>query len=78
MRDVLRDDSTESPLLIKRVPFICLDIKNIHTEIQKINEKLDEKFVNQDQFWPVKSLVYGLVGILGVGVIGAILAMILK
>lgn len=33
LKEALRDDSEMSPLLIKRVPFICVDIKNIKDDI---------------------------------------------
>lgn len=41
---------------VSRVPLICQALIGI-------NEKMD-KMVTQDQFWPVKSIVYGAVGLI--------------
>ncbi len=50
---------------VTRIPLICQSIVGI-------DEKLD-KLVTQDQFWPVKTLVYGITGLLLSGTIGALL-----
>lgn len=43
----------------------------------KILEKMDEKFVSNDAFTPVKNIVYGLVGAILMAVVGAVMAVIL-
>lgn len=78
LREVLRDDSVDAPLLIKRVPFICEDIKGINKAIGDINDKLDNKFVSKESFLPVKTLVYGFVGLMLTGLMVAIIGMVLK
>ena len=50
------------------------DIKHILAGIQEIKNG----YVRREEFTPVKSLVYGLVGIIMTGVVVAILALILK
>lgn len=55
---------------ISRVPLLCQAVIGI-------DKKLDD-MVTQDQFWPVKTLVYGLVGIMLTAVVVAILALILR
>ncbi len=58
----------------KDISYIQLDI----AEIKGIIKDIPGKFVTKDQFDPVRNIVYGLIGILGVGTIGALLRMILK
>lgn len=38
--------------------------------LTKVFERFQSTAVTQDQFWPVKMLVYGVLGIIGTGVIG--------
>lgn len=56
---------------LERVPLICNDIA-------EIKGMLKSQVVTQDQFWPIKTLVYGFVGLIFVAVIGSLLALILK
>ncbi len=70
---------------VSRIPFICDNIHNIAKDISDIKqamedakEKADERYVNQDQFVPVKTIVYGLVSLILTGVVGAILALIIS
>lgn len=62
---------------LERVPLICNDIANIRKMMEAQSKQLDN-LVTQDQFWPVKTLVYGFVGLALIGVIGALMALILK
>lgn len=76
---------------LKRVPLICKQIEYIHENIAEIKTMMDNvksdltkkdtdnstKYVNQDQFWPVKTLVYGVVGIMLTGIVTALLALVL-
>lgn len=57
---------------------IATDIKYIQKDILEIKGKLDKDFVSQDQFQPVRNLVYGLVGLIMVAVIGALMALVIK
>ncbi len=77
LREVLKGDSKESPLLIQRVPFICADIKGIHESLKDIKEIMKEN-ITQDQFWPIKTLVYSAVGLVLTAVVVAGIAMIIK
>lgn len=53
-------------------------IKYIQRDIAEIKEKLDEKYVTQDEFKPVKAIVYGMVGLILVAVIGYIISLAIK
>ncbi len=55
---------------IKRVPLICQSIVGI-------DKKLEE-LVTQQEFWPVKTLVYGITGLMLSGVIGALLVLVIR
>lgn len=53
---------------ISRVPLLCQAVIGI-------DKKLDD-MVTQDQFWPVKTIVYGLVAIILTAVIVAVVALV--
>lgn len=59
---------------LERVPLICRDI----AQIKEMLEKQGKSLVTQDQFWPVKTLVYGMVGIILMGVVVALMALVIK
>lgn len=54
---------------VSRVPLICQSIVGI-------DKKLEE-LVTQQEFWPVKTLVYGITAMMLAGVIGALLTLII-
>lgn len=70
---LLRDSSVVTDFKV-----MSNDLKYIREDITEIKKKLDNNYVTIDQFAPVRNVVYGLVGILGVATIGAILNLILK
>lgn len=49
---------------------------NIAKDVSDIKSTLTQDYVTQDQFEPVKKIVYGLVGLILVAVVGAVLALI--
>ena len=51
-----------------------LDIKE---DVRDIKEKLEKNYVTQDQFEPVKKIVYGLVGLILVAVVGALIGLVI-
>ena len=63
---------------VSRIPLICKNINDMHENIKEINDKLDTKFINNDQFWPVKTLVYGATGIILVAVFSALIYLVIK
>lgn len=54
------------------------DVKYLVKEVDKINDKLEKEYVTQDQFEPIKKIVYGVVGIMLVGVITALMTLVLR
>ena len=61
-------------LLVQEVKRLGDDIKDIK-DLSKTDRTL---YVTKDEFAPVKTLVYGMVGLILIAVVGAILALVLK
>ena len=60
------------------IAVLATDIKYIRQDIQEIKEQLKDHFVTEEEFEPVRKLVYGLVAVILMGVGGAILGLIIK
>lgn len=54
------------------------DITYIKSEVTEIRKKLDSEYVTKSELDPIKKIVYGLVGLILVGVMGALLALVLR
>lgn len=64
---------------VSRVPLICASIVGIHESLKELKtmvQDADEKYVSQLEFKPVRSIVFGGVGLICVGAIGALLKLI--
>lgn len=57
---------------------VALDIQYIKAEISEIKVKLDSQYVTQIEFKPIKQIVFGMVSFILVGVLGAIVALVIK
>lgn len=62
---------------VSRIPLICQSINQIGEDISEIKDNMNTS-VTQDQFWPVKTLVYGITGLMLTGIVGALLMLLLK
>lgn len=60
------------------IKVIANDISYIKRDVADIKDKLENNYVSKDEFTPVRNIVYGLVGILGIATVGAILKLILR
>ena len=60
------------------IAVILNKLDTMEKEVSKINSKLESDFVTQDQFEPVKKIVYGLVSVVLLGVVGAVIALVIK
>ncbi len=89
--DVLEDvfGKEQSTYVVKnRVPLLCqsvVDIKQTIIEIKDMimnnREESDEQhksFITKDGFWPVKTIVYGSVGIVGTAFISGLVYLVFK
>jgi len=57
---------------------IQTDISYIKKEVDEIKNLVQEKYVTKEEFIPIKNIVYGMVGLILVGVFGALLALVIK
>lgn len=71
------DDKTLSQMAIDQA-VILNKLENLNDKVDTISDKIEKNYVTQDQFEPVKKIVYGLVGIILFGVVGAILALVIN
>ena len=57
---------------------LALDqLKRVRDDLAKIDAKLERDYVTQEAFTPVRNIVYGLVGLILVGVVTALLALVI-
>ncbi|MEK6883962.1 MAG: hypothetical protein AABY22_30310 [Nanoarchaeota archaeon] len=52
--------------------------EKLANDIEEIKLKLEKHYVLKEEFDPIKNLVYGGVGLILIGVLGAILMLIIK
>lgn len=63
---------------VSRIPLICQNINTMHDDLSEMKTIMQEKLVTQDQFWPVKTFVYGIVTIMLTAVVVAIISLVIK
>lgn len=82
----------EKSIILARVPYICQDIKTINATLQEIkgmmnqtkadleakDERNEKRFVNQDQFSPVRMLVFGFTGAILTAFAGGLIYVVFK
>lgn len=54
------------------------DIAYIKEGMEVINKRLESSYVTQDQFTPVRNIVYGLVALIMTSFIGAVIALVIR
>ena len=67
----LQTNETQLAVIVEKV-------NNIEHKVTNIENKLERDYVTQDQFQPVRNIVYGLVGLILLSVVGALLTLILS
>jgi len=73
-------DENACNLLNNKIDNLSKDIKNLDDRIDKMEKKidlLDVRFVTVDRFRPVEMIAYGVISLVGGGVVVAILSLIL-
>ena len=87
MANILDDDEEElmpipgtkkQRVLNTNVQILASNIDSIKEDIKDIKAVLRGSYVTQDQFGPVKLIVYGLVTLVLLSVIGTLLTIVLK
>lgn len=68
-----------------RIPLICKSIYDMHEKIERLlewmeksEERNDDRYVNKDQWWPVKTIVYSGVGLALVALASAVITSVLQ
>ena len=85
-KNIENDKSIQMNAIVGRIPLLCQSVLDIHVILkevkinqEKINEKLDDKFVTKDgTFWVIKSIVFGGAGIILITVMGALVYLVVK
>jgi len=60
------------------VALIAKDVEYIKKDVGDIKERLEKSYVTREEFDPIKKLVYGIVGLVLTGVVGALLTLIIR
>jgi len=53
-------------------------VRRIESAMVELRSDLKHDYVTRAEFWPVKVLVYGFAGLVLVGVVGALIALVAK
>jgi len=61
-----------------KIAVMANNIENIKEDVKEIKTKLQNNYVTKAEFEPIKKVVYGMVGTMLVGVLGALLVVVLK
>jgi hypothetical protein len=72
----LSQDKQEN--IITTIAVIKTNVEYIKNEVTEIKCKLEKDFVTNDQFDPIKKIVYGMVSLVLVAVVGAVLALVIQ
>lgn len=54
------------------------DLTYIKEKLVQVDDKVSKNYVTNDQFEPVKRIVYGLVSLVLIAVVGAIVGLVVK
>lgn len=65
-------------IVATQIAVIANDINYIKTDIKDIKSKLESDYVTQEEFRPIRNLVYGMVSLVLTGVLGALVSLVLK
>ncbi len=72
----LFDKSKDHSAELQRLSIELQQLKNDNVKMDKALDKLEQIYVRIEEFRPIKSIIYGAVGIILIGVLGASLATI--
>lgn len=66
--------TTSTAVQAKEIEFIRAELKSINSKLDSLNGM----FVTQDQFTPVRNIVYGLVALIMTSFLGAVIALVIR
>jgi len=76
MRQTQKSRDTRSMNQQADIVGIQKDIQWIKDGVNQINQKLERDYVTEQEFGPIKTVVYGMVGIILTGVLAAIIRLV--
>lgn len=62
----------------RSIEVVANDIHYIRRDVEEIKSKLEKEYVTQDQFDPIKKIVYGLVSVILTTVVVGLLMIVVK
>lgn len=74
----MKTDQKQQDSIETIVAVILTKVNYIEAEVKDIRTKLEREYVTQDQFEPIRKVVYGLVSITLLSVVGAVIALVLR
>lgn len=74
----MKTDQKQQNSIETTVAVILTKVNYIEAEVKDIRAKLEKEYVTQDQFEPIRKVVYGLVSITLLSVVGAVIALVLR
>lgn len=77
MAKITENNTVEINKLTTDIAVILSKVGYIEGEVKEIIQKLQSSYVTQDQFEPVKKVVYGLVTIILLAVVGALVGLVI-
>lgn len=66
-------EATDHDILIE----VHTEMKGMRCDISAIKDDLAKNYVTQKEFWPVRAISFSIIGLSGLGVLGAILALVI-
>lgn len=60
------------------MPDTKVTLKDIYESVEHLRQEIQENYVTKDEFVPVKAIAYGLIGTIGLTVLAAVLAQVVK
>ncbi len=73
-----KSPDTQLAVMASQMDRLQKDLSEIKTDVKQIRSDNENQFVTKDEFEPIKRVVYGMVSLVLVGVIGAILALVIR
>jgi hypothetical protein len=74
----MKRNITTNNTTTENIDVIATKLDYIQRDIVEIKQKLESEYVTQDEFEPVKKIVFGIVGVVLLAVIGALVALVLR
>ena len=70
-------EAVDIAVMARDIEYIKKEVDGVSKKVTDLDDKVSKNYVSQEEFKPIKMLVYGLVGIILVAVIGALLKLVI-